>query len=403
MLRTMRVSTVRASVLAVLVHSLSSVITAFVPKNEAVATRRGPCCWRQKLSKYDSDPQGTRTRRRNETESFGRNSRPLPLFVSKALEKDYVDTELSSEKTLASIQNAVQSAQCIFDLYAEETADRLLSPDLAMVTLQGVVIQSMDLLLELDSTQDQESVLDQLHALVWRMVKDLDMVPPRLVLQTLCRVAVSASFGHASRSFDRVGRLLIGWYEWSAYHHLQFGLSPPPPECLEQLLALLLRQRQEQEPGIQLSPLVYKLYQAAHAQDGKLSRSMYEQFLALLQQQGVVGAWETRVLQDMTVDSTVDTAYRPTLAELKGALERAAAGGLILESSWILRQMELLEHVDTERVFDLFFQALLQSRHEGSLLYMQRLLGQQDWASRRRARMLLEKCTLQQAPGKQIP
>jgi hypothetical protein len=91
---------------------------------------------------------------RNETGEFNpgvwRSSNPLP-FPSESLEREfYPPAAISTHKVSASIQNAIKQVHAIFDLYnstattSTSTADSLLSPDLALMTLQGVVFRAAD-------------------------------------------------------------------------------------------------------------------------------------------------------------------------------------------------------------------------------------------------------------------
>jgi hypothetical protein len=82
-----------------------------------------------------------------------RVNKSLP-FVSESLERVHASAALNTHKLSASIQNAIRQVHAIFDLYntttSTSTAESLLSPDLALMTLQGAVFQSVDVFQSID-------------------------------------------------------------------------------------------------------------------------------------------------------------------------------------------------------------------------------------------------------------
>jgi hypothetical protein len=372
---------------------------------------------------------------RNETGGFNpawRSSESLP-FLSESLERVHPTAALPTYNVSASIQNAIRQVHAIFDLYntttSTSTAESLLSPDLALMTLQGVVVQSVDImykdlsfgLVGRDENVEVCVVMDQLHALVWRLVEDLCLVPPRQVLETLCsidqhmicRTSQQSALGDNAQkvqAVSRIARLLSGWYEWSRGSD-QFGLSLPQSNCTLYLIQLLEFVVQHQVP---MSSDLWKLYYTAHQQQQQQSpppRKVYSHVLNTLTLHSTT-EWkmrQTRILQDMVClllhQPPGSENYQPTAKELLQALDTAAENGRIQDAAWLLRQLHLMKGVDKEWVQTRFFQALFHATDPGALAYMERLFTTlpndgDGWQSVDRGKLLLRKFAFQQqTPG----
>jgi hypothetical protein len=213
-----------------------------------------------------------------------------------------------------------------------------LSPDLAWTTLQGVVQQSVYVLYDdihdpILLGDERCFILQQLHTLVWRMVQDLHLIPPRRVLETLCNIdLVVATYSYTGDSRDQgalasVVLLLTGWYEWwTADNESAFGLATPPSLYLRDLLEFAIQHK------VPMSPDLWNLYMIAHSQ--RPPRVVYSLLLNLMRDS--TSEWKalmTCVLQDMTYlaeDPFVDPIdYHPTADELFQVLEIVASSGQV--------------------------------------------------------------------------
>lgn len=363
---------------------------------------------------------------RNETGGFKpawTSSKSLP-FLSKALERVHPSVALPIHNASVSIQNAIRQVHAIFDLYntttSTSTAKSLLSPDLALMALQGVVIQSVDLMYKRpdfgldgkDGKGESCVIMEQLHALVWRLVEDLYLVPPRPVLETLCCIHQQRSswtsqqpaLGDNAQNFQtvsRTARLLSGWYKWSRDSD-QFGLSLPQSNCTLYLIQLLEFVVQHQVP---MSSDLWELYCKANQKpQSPPPRKVYSHVLTTLALHSEWKVRQTRILQDMVQllihQPPGSTYYQPTAKELLQALETAAENGRVQDAAWLLRQLHLMKGVDKELVQTLFFQALFHATEPGVLAYMERLfaLRNDGWQSVDRGKLLLRKFASQQTP-----
>jgi hypothetical protein len=366
---------------------------------------------------------------RNETGGFNpawRSSKSIP-FISESLERVHPSAALTTHKVSASIQNAISQVHAIFDLYntttSTLTAESLLSPDLALVALQGVVFQSVDIMYQgpdfglvgNDGKGEVCVIMEQLHALVWRLVEDLCLVPPRPVLETLCCIRQErASWTSQQPALDdnaqnvqavsRTARLLSGWYEWSRDSD-PFGLSSRQSNCTLYLIQLLEFVVQHQVP---MSSDLWELYCTAQEQpQSPPPRKVYSHVLATLTLHSTT-EWkvrQTRILQDMVrlllPQPPGSQYYQPTVKELLQALETAAENGRVQDAAWLLRQLHLIKGVDKELVQTRFFQALFYATEPGALAYMEQLfaLPNDGWQSVDRGKLLLRKFASQQTPG----
>jgi hypothetical protein len=361
------------------------------------------------------------------------SSQPLS-FLSESLEQIHPPVALPTHNVSASIQNAIKQVHAIFDLYnttttssPTSTAESLLSPDLALMTLQGVVFQSVDSMYKdpdfcnvgKDGKGESCVIMEQLHALVWRLVEDLCLVPPRPVLETLCCIhqqraswtSQQPALGDTAQNIQavsRTARLLSAWYEWSRGSD-QFGLSSPQSNCTLYLIQLLEFVVQHQVP---MSLDLWELYCTAHQQQRQQSpppRKVYSHVLATLALHSTT-EWkvrQTRILQDMVhlllhqPPGNAYYRYQPTAKELLQALEAAAENGRVQDAAWLLRQLQLVKGVDTELVQTRFFQALFYATEPGALTYMERLfaLPNDGWQSVDRGKLLLRKFAFQETPG----
>jgi hypothetical protein len=405
---------------------------------------------------------------------------PLP-FLSESLTgrvpvHHSTDTELPIHtrkhhvSASISIHNAIRQVHAIFDLYGStststsSTADTLIhmSPDLALTTLQGVVVQSVDIMNQQkkeklescnsdrdndsDSDIDNNIIMEQLHALVWRLTDDLCLVPSRRVLETLCGIRqmtwISSQPQQPTKFNDndcrqkqnnlqtvsRIARLLLlaDRYEFERTTRAggtckkQFGLSVSS-DCtfLIQLLEFTVHHY------VPMSFEVWELYCTAHnrQQHNKYPappRQMYSYMLTTLAHSPL--EWkvrQTRVVQDMTHSSlrtqqqcrsceNYDCKYKPTANELFGALDTAAQNGRVQDAAWLLRQLMPMKRngvdmdMDSESIRTRFFQALFRSTEPGALRYMEKLFSLSNgsgWQSVDRGKLLLQKFSLEKTPG----